>query len=120
VTFVPLGQNPASLGNFATVPAAKPSQNYDGKSLYNSGVFLFGPNAPKTFSLTFPSPGTFSYVCLIHFPLGQTGTITVSARAPAGLPATGDPATLVLLIVGGLGAGCVASGLALYRRSAVN
>jgi plastocyanin len=76
----------------------------DSKTLYNSGVF--GPGQSYTF--TFPNPGVYTYVCVIHAPQGMFGKVVVEAAggagAPAQLPNTGDGATgsLVPLLVGGL------------------
>ena len=52
---------------------------YDGTGYVNSGM-LFPPGNPKlpsSFSLTFTTPGTFEYWCLIHADVGQHGTIVV-------------------------------------------
>lgn len=89
VTFLKPGQDPATLGDPFAVAPAKPSDSYDGTSLYNSGVLAAGPGAPTTFQLTFPKAGTFPYLCLIHGSLGQTGTVTVAAVTQ--LPNTGGP-----------------------------
>lgn len=106
VTFLEEGQDPNTLDPFATAPA-KPSDTYDGDSFYNSGLIgpEGGPQAPTTFDLTFEDVGTFNYLCLLHAPLGQTGTVTVS-EAPSQLPGTGgDPGgsggRLPLMLVGG-------------------
>lgn len=76
------------------VPVAKPSENYTPGTFFNSGVLALGPGAPTEFELTFPTAGTFGYVCVLHFPLGQDAVITVSAAAtvtptPGSLPSTG-------------------------------
>lgn len=91
VTFAAEGTDPSTLDPFGTAPA-KPSDTYDGKSLYNSGLIgpEGGPQAPTTFDLTFNDVGTFNYLCLLHGFLGQTGTVTVS-EAPGQLPGTGGP-----------------------------
>lgn len=81
VTFLAPGQAP--FDPFET-PPTKPSQNYDQTRTYHSGVLglaeLLGPDAPSEFDLTFPNPGTFPYVCLLHGPLGHVGTVVVEAR----------------------------------------
>jgi plastocyanin len=55
----------------------------DGK--WDSDIF----NAPHTFDVTFTSPGTFPYYCIVHAMGGMTGTVTV-AGAQAAVP--GAPA----------------------------
>jgi hypothetical protein len=56
----------------------RPSSTYDGQSFYNSGQFS-GPRPPlgTAWPLTFDTPGTFPYVCIIHDGLGMVGSITV-------------------------------------------
>jgi hypothetical protein len=76
------------------VPAIKPGDNYDPTKTFNSGMLAAGP--VTTFQLTFTQAGSFPFACLLHGDLGQTGTVTVSARAaatptPAALPITGGP-----------------------------
>jgi plastocyanin len=51
--------------------------SYDGSTYTSSGFLLQG----GTYSLTFPKPGTYTYLCLIH--PGMQGTIVVQ---PAGSP----------------------------------
>jgi plastocyanin len=72
-------------------PAAQaPSggNSYDGTGIVSSGIFFpgppggLGPGAPPTsYTLTFSTPGTYVYDCLIH--PGMEGTVTVQ---PAGTP----------------------------------
>jgi plastocyanin len=48
-----------------------------------SGLFESGLHqSPFTFSFTFPNAGTFDYFCKVHFSMGMTGTVTVSASQP--------------------------------------
>jgi plastocyanin len=54
--------------------------DYNGAGIANSGVFGF-PGVPTAFSLRFTTPGTYSYVCLLH--AGMAGTVTVN---PADTP----------------------------------
>ncbi len=81
VTFLPPGQAP--FDPFET-PVTKPSQAYDPSRVYHSGVLgltdFIGPEAPSEFELTFPNPGTFPYLCLLHGPLGHVGTVVVESR----------------------------------------
>jgi plastocyanin len=58
--------------------------DYNGTGIANSGVFGF-PGVPTTFSLTFTTPGTYGYVCLVHE--GMDGTVTVN-QAGTAYPAT--------------------------------
>jgi plastocyanin len=54
--------------------------DYNGAGIANSGVFGL-PGVPATFSLRFTTPGTYSYVCLLH--AGMDGSVTVN---PANTP----------------------------------
>jgi len=58
---------------------AKPAATYDPTQYFNSGIL--GPFLPfgDSWALTFTQPGTFSYSCQVHAPLGMKGTITVQA-----------------------------------------
>lgn len=76
VTFLPPGQEIRSP-NARIPPAAKPSPDYDGKSLYNSGPTRPGPGGPGVFELRFPDVGTFPYICQLHGPIGHIGTVIV-------------------------------------------
>jgi plastocyanin len=55
-------------------------QAFDGMTPLNSG--RFGPAWPagKTYSVTFTSPGQFSYVCLLHVGAFMLGTMSVGER----------------------------------------
>jgi plastocyanin len=61
----------------------------DSNELYGSGLLTPG----QSYTFTFPKPGVYSYVCVIHAPQGMFGTITVAAAGqpttPASLPNTG-------------------------------
>jgi plastocyanin len=82
------------------LPHAAPENDtvVDSKDLYNSGLLLPG----QSYTFTFPKPGVYTYVCVVHAPQAMFGTITVSeAGAPASLPNTGaaeSPAVLPLLV----------------------
>jgi plastocyanin len=91
------------------IPHAAPEGDteVDSQELYNSGIL--GPGQSYTF--TFPKPGVYTYVCIIHAPQGMFGTVTVQAAGaapsgaprPAGLPRTSEgaqSAPLVPLVVG--------------------
>lgn len=90
VTFLEPGQDPSTLGDPFAVQPAKPAPEYDSSAFYNSGVLAASPASPTEFELTFPDKGDFTYLCLIHAQLGQTGTIKVAEKA-SGLPSTGGP-----------------------------
>jgi hypothetical protein len=92
---------------------------YTGTGFVNSGLLVPAP-APldaRTYSLTFPRPGTYGYVCLIHDDAGMKGTIQVLATVPAALPRTGGVPVGATVGVGLLGLAFVGGGLALYHRS---
>ena len=92
------------------IPHALPEggTRVESQGLYNSGIL--GPGQSYTF--TFPKPGVYSYVCVIHAPQGMFGTITVEAAAPpARLPGTGGAGLPVGLALGALG--LLAAGAAL-------
>lgn len=57
---------------------ARPSAIYDGTSFYNSGLLgLDNPIGGNLYALTFGTPGSFQYICVLHESLGMTGTINV-------------------------------------------
>ncbi len=62
--------------------AVRPSPTYDGTSLYSSGQFGGEPPSVRgiAWSLTFDTPGTFEYICLLHAGHGMRGTLTVEPR----------------------------------------
>jgi plastocyanin len=91
------------------IPHAAPEgdKQVDSQELYNSG--FLGPGQSYTF--TFPKPGVYTYVCVIHAAQGMFGKVTVQAAGaapsgaprPAGLPRTSEgaqSAPLVPLVVG--------------------
>lgn len=69
VTFLPPGQQMPSPDGpdgeklFAPTPATGP---FDGKTLVNSGLQPLGPQPPTPMDLTFSTPGTYTYSCVIH------------------------------------------------------
>ena len=78
VTFGSAGED-LPPGPPTAIAAAKPSDVYDGAGFYHSGVFNLGPpgQAPTSFELTFPSAGSFSYLCVLHWDIGHMGTVIV-------------------------------------------
>ncbi len=97
----------------------------ESQGMYNSGIL--GPEQSYTF--TFPKPGTYSYVCVVHAAEGMFGSVRVEAASalpplpqtggaplPAALPDTGDDGMLpVMLVVSAFG--LLLAGAALRRRS---
>ena len=53
---------------------------YSGKGLFNSGI-LWGTEdptpGPRTYSVTFDTPGTYKFICILHDEMGMHGQITV-------------------------------------------
>jgi plastocyanin len=98
---------------------------YSGQGYFNSGL-IWGTEVPipgpRTYSLTFDTPGTYNYICVLHDPLGMVGQVTVLAQgaAPAQLPTTGGSSEMsgvLWFVVAGLA--LVAAGvlvLVLMRR----
>ena len=79
VSFLTTGQVPPSPESAeAQTPAGGAS--FDGSAFTNSGVVLPIPGQ-NTYSLSFPTPGTFPFVCLLH--PGMVGTVTVNTAGTA-------------------------------------
>jgi plastocyanin len=120
VTFLEEGQQWFEFDPFGT-PVTKPAETYDGESFYHSGLMapagLLPPGFPQEFELIFPDEGEFGYVCLLHAPFGQDGTISVGpaevAPPPVVPPVTGTGAgssgtnVLVAVLLAFAGAGVV-------------
>jgi LPXTG-motif cell wall-anchored protein len=86
------------------VPHAAPENDtaVDSQDLYNSGLLLPG----QSYTFTFPKPGTYTYVCVVHAPQAMFGKVVVepagAGGAPASLPNTGaGSATPILPLLGG-------------------
>jgi len=60
--------------------------------LATSGQLNAVVGSPSGFTLTFPTAGTFSYVCLDHQDTGHVGTIQVGEATAAPSPEPGSPA----------------------------
>jgi plastocyanin len=58
--------SPVMFNPVAAYPTAPADGQYDGTTFANSGVM--GPDAgqAQSFDLTFTTPGTYNYVCLVH------------------------------------------------------
>jgi len=78
IAFGPDGQ-PRLLSLPEIQDPTRPSAVYDPTKLFSSGNMNTAPRG-GFWSLTFETPGTFEYLCLIHQELGMKGTITVLAR----------------------------------------
>ncbi len=79
VTFFPPGKTAPAPGTDETLYAPTPPVNgtFDPSRLINSGLQPLGPAAAPPFRVTFPTAGTYSYVCVIHPQM--TGTVNVVA-----------------------------------------
>ena len=87
-------------------PAGDPTQPTKGKSytggFASSGIIGKAPGVgPELFtggdrfSLTFPNPGTYTYICILHIDQGMAGVVEVGAPGSGG--AAPSPAAPVLL-----------------------
>ncbi len=82
VTFLKPGQvRPPNFGPTFGVPVGCPGDTpdgaaFDGSSCVNSGLLGQGPVTVgpglQTYSVTFPSPGNFKFVCLVHADMNGT------------------------------------------------
>lgn len=81
VTFPASGQDTSTLDPFG--PATS-RDTFDGSALANSGALNAGTGSPSAYTLTFPTPGTYQYVCLLHQGFGQVGTIVVGEPTSPG------------------------------------
>jgi len=87
------------------LPHAAPENDtaVDSQDLYNSGLLLPG----QSYTFTFPKPGTYTYVCVVHAPQGMFGKVVVETAGAPGVPASlpntggGAAAPLLLLLLGG-------------------
>src|SRR5215472_2436208 len=84
VTFLTPGQiRPPNYGPVWGVPVECPGNtpdgaSFDGSSCVNSGILgnpVTGVGGLQTYSVTFPTPGNFKLVCLVH--TDMTGTVHV-------------------------------------------
>jgi LPXTG-motif cell wall-anchored protein len=88
------------------IPHAAPENDtaVDSQDLYNSGLLLPG----QSYTFSFPAPGVYTYVCVVHAPQGMFGKIIVTAAGAAGTPASlpntgaGADAALLPLLSGAL------------------
>jgi len=106
---------PAPGGGIAPNPLVflpQGSNSYDGSAYSNSGQIAVGTSATQ-YELTFPTPGTYSYVCLIHSEMD--GTVVVEPTNKP-LPRTQQSydveANIARAIALGQGAATAARGIA--------
>ena len=103
VTFVPEGEEiptlvlqeprtggplPLVLDPVVFLPAGGDTMPGDG-GLTSSGFRLnpeLDPDSPGDYSLRFMQPGTYNYVCLIHFEQGHVGSVGVTGPPPTPTP----------------------------------
>ena len=64
-------------------PAPAGGSTYSGQGYFNSG-WIWGTKdpapGPRTYSLTFDTPGAYEYICVLHDAMGMSGHITVLAE----------------------------------------
>lgn len=75
VTILAPGQSVAQAEKFIALP--KGSNVINGPGFSNSGLLWKG----MSYQLTFNKPGTYHYLCLLHYNLGMIGTIVVQPKA---------------------------------------
>jgi LPXTG-motif cell wall-anchored protein len=127
----PQPSGPPKLVFNPQVVAPAGGSTYSGKGYTSSGLINGQKDpapGPKTYTLVFDKPGTYTFLCLLHDQMGMTGTITVlastaggattgstTANAPSTLPTTGDtPSTWPLAAAG---AALTLAGAYLLKRS---
>ena len=69
---------PIVAGNLRVLSPIVPPGPYDGRSYAGSGMIGEGTPFGREFALTFSTPGTYQYVCVLHEDLGMAGFITVA------------------------------------------
>ncbi|MGH2632330.1 MAG: cupredoxin domain-containing protein [Tepidiformaceae bacterium] len=85
------GLDPATTDPFEVPPAVPANNTYDGGTEFVHSGILGGSSGngpddptsvanPQTFTLKFTTPGTYSYICLLHGDQGMTGTVNVAAQ----------------------------------------
>lgn len=88
VTF-PADQDPTRLDPFGP---ATTDDTFDGTRPASSGPLNLETGSPSAFTLTFPTGGTYQYLCLFHADLGHVGVVqvgepTTPEASPAASPA---------------------------------
>jgi len=79
ITPEPQPQGPPKLFFNRKVMAPAGGAAHKGDGYYNSAVMLppAAPMGPHAYSLTFTKPGTYTYWCVVHVPVGMRGTVIV-------------------------------------------
>lgn len=95
VTFGPLPTGIPRPGNPQVDTVVRPGDEYDGTGFWNSGPIGIDWRAGTTFSMTFVTPGTYNYYCILHRTQGHVGTITVVGEADPGEPEATPTATVM-------------------------
>ena len=91
VTFLEAGHTLQPYNPATDDKKSGPGSSYDGHSYYNSGVFAtHDPKLPTSYSLTFPTTGTFTYYCLVHGNM-MKGVINVTNGAVTPRPTSTQP-----------------------------
>lgn len=85
--------NPALV--YPTRKADQPVEKYNGTGYVNSGMMskttLFPGTPPiQTFSVTFDTPGTFQYLCLLHQEFGMRGMVEVVSATASDVPSQAE------------------------------
>jgi plastocyanin len=85
--------NPALV--YPTRKTDQPVETYSGTGYVNSGMMskntLFPGTPPiQTFSVTFDTPGTFQYLCLLHQEFGMRGTVEVVPATASDVPSQAE------------------------------
>ena len=94
VTFGPLPTGIPRPGNPNVDTVVRPGNEYDGTGFWNSGPIGIDWPAGTTFSMTFVTPGTYNYYCILHRTQGHVGTITVVGEGDPGEPEATPTATV--------------------------
>jgi plastocyanin len=77
VTPQPQPQGPPRLYFNPKTVARVGGLTHAGAGYYNSGFMAVDAPGPKTYSLTFTRPGTYTYWCVVHVAQGMKGVINV-------------------------------------------
>jgi plastocyanin len=96
---VPGGPEEVTMMNpllvFPTRKADQPVEKYSGTGFVNAGMMskttVFPGTPPiQTFSVTFDTPGTFQYLCLLHQEFGMRGTVEVIPATAPNVPSQAE------------------------------